>query len=197
MKEEDCFVLGRVTKPHGYKGEVVFFIDADEPEAYRDLDAVWLKVGDRLIPHFIDSIRSHNTADKFVVRFDGVDSEAKAKAISSAQAFAPLSLLPQLNSDSFYLHEVDGWKVNDLQNGSELGTIQRVLDYAMYPILEVQIEGREVLIPLPSEVQIKVERAMKTLHVDLPNGLLEAYLGKDNDENSDTEWDGDSEYPPN
>jgi len=192
MKEEDCFVLGRVTKPHGYKGEVVFFIDADEPDAYRDLDSVWLKVGDRLIPHFIDSIRTHNTGDKFVVRFDGVDTEAKAKAISSAQAFAPLSLLPQLDSDAFYLHEVDGWEVHDLQNGSALGTIQRVLDYAMYPILEVEIEGREVLIPLPAEVGIRVERSMRTLHVDLPNGLLEAYLGKDNESGED--WDGDGAH---
>ena len=30
---------------------------------------------------------------------------------------------------------------------------------------------------------------MRTLHVDLPNGLLEAYLGKDNESGED--WDGD------
>ena len=40
MNKADCFVLGKLTKPHGYKGAMVFFIDADEPHAYEALEAV-------------------------------------------------------------------------------------------------------------------------------------------------------------
>ena len=82
MNKADCFVLGKLTKPHGYKGAMVLFIDADEPQAYEALDAVWVEVGDRLVPHFIDALRPHNTADKYVVELEGVDNEAKAKAIA-------------------------------------------------------------------------------------------------------------------
>lgn len=189
MKESDCFILGKVTKPHGYKGEVVLFIDADEPHAYLDLDAIWLKLGDRLIPHFIESIRPHNTANKFVVRFDGVDTEEQAKSIAASDALAPLTLLPELDTTEFYLHEVDGWVALDAATDSQIGTIKRVLDYAMYPILEVDTNGSEVLIPLPDSIDIKVDRHAKTLTIELPEGLLEAYLGGGPEDRDDDELD--------
>ena len=140
MNKADCFVLGKLTKPHGYKGAMVLFIDADEPQAYEALDAVWVEVGDRLVPHFIDALRPHNSADKYVVELEGVDTEAKAKAIAGFTAYLPTSMLPKLDGNTFYLHEVNGWTVSDAQ-GNAIGTIRKVLDYAMYPILEVHAEA--------------------------------------------------------
>lgn len=192
MIESDCYVLGQITKPHGYNGEVIFFIDADDPSAYQSLDAIWLKIDDRLVPHFIDSIKPHNTAQKFVVTLDGIDSEAKAKSISGCTAFAPLTLLPELDDKEFYLHEVAGWEVLNLVDQSLVGTVQKVLDYAIYPILEVQTGTKEVLIPLPKDVEIKVDRSNQRLLVDLPEGLLEVYLGDENtSQENGPEWDGE------
>ena len=190
MNKADCFVLGKLTKPHGYKGAMVLFIDADEPQAYEALEAVWVEVGDRLVPQFIDAIRPHNTADKYVVELEGVNNEAKAKAIAGCTAYLPTSMLPQLDGNSFYLHEVNGWTVTDAQ-GNAIGTIRKVLDYAMYPILEVHAEAhdKEVLIPLPAQIEVKVDRSAQSLAVDLPEGLLETYLGQDATEGE--WWDGD------
>ena len=188
MNTSDCFVLGKLTKPHGYKGAMVLFIDADEPDAYREIEAIWVEVGDRLVPHFVDAMRPHNTADKFVVELEGIDSEAKAKAIAGCTAYLPSALLPKLDGNSFYLHEVTGWKVTD-SDGSPVGTIRKVLDYAMYPILEVYSDehDKEVLIPLPGQIHIEVQRPEETLKIDLPEGLLETYLGPDAT-NEDAAW---------
>lgn len=193
MNISDCFVLGKITKPHGFKGEVILFIDADEPELYTELEAVWINVKDRLVPHFIESIRAHNTPEKFIVQFDGIDTEVKAKAISACTAYAPLKLLPALDTTEFYLHEVSGWMAIERANDEPIGIIQRVLDYAMYPILEVNVDGRLVLIPLPSEVTIEVDRAGQILRVDLPDGLLDAYLGPDIPEDMDDDAGPDVE----
>ena len=193
MNKADCFVLGKLTKPHGYKGALVLFIDADEPQAYEALEAVWVEVGDRLVPHFIDALRPHNTTDKYVVELEGVDDEAKAKAISGRTAYLPTNMLPQLDDDTFYLHEVNGWTVTTAQ-GDAIGTIRKVLDYAMYPILEVHAEAhnKEVLIPLPAQIDVKVDRAAQSLAVDLPEGLLETYLGSESTDGEEGEWwDGD------
>lgn len=196
MNKKDCFVLGKVTKPHGYKGAVVVFIDADEPSAYAEIEAIWIEIGDRLVPHFIDAMRPHNTGDKFVVELEGIDSEAKAKSISGCTAYLPSSLLPTLDNNAFYLHEVNGWTVASI-DGDAIGTIRKVLDYAMYPILEVYSEehGKDVLIPLPAQLDIQVDRAAQTLRVELPEGLLETYLGEDEATDSASEeglwWDGD------
>ena len=192
MNTSDCFVLGKLTKPHGYKGAMVLFIDADEPDAYREIEAIWVEVGDRLVPHFIDAMRPHNTADKFVVELEGIDSEAKAKAIAGCSAYLPSALLPKLDGNSFYLHEVTGWKVTGA-DGTPIGTIRKVLDYAMYPILEVYSDehDKEVLIPLPGQIHIEVQRPEETLKIDLPEGLLETYLGPDATNEDAAWWDGE------
>ena len=193
MNKADCFVLGKLTKPHGYNGAVVLFIDADEPQAYEGLEAVWVEVGDRLVPNFIDAMRPHNTADKYVVELEGVDNEAKAKSIAGCTAYLPTSMLPQLEDNTFYLHEVNGWTVTDAQ-GDVIGTIRKVLDYAMYPILEVRAEAHDidVLIPLPAQIEVTVDRAAQSLAVDLPEGLLETYLGSEATDDDEGEWwDGD------
>ena len=193
MNKADCFVLGKLTKPHGYKGSMVLFIDADAPQAYKDIEAVWVEVGERLVPHFIDAMRPHNTADKYVVELEGVDNEAKAKAIAGCTAYLPTSMLPKLDGNTFYLHEVNGWTVTDAQ-GDAIGTIRKVLDYAMYPILEVHAEAhnKEVLIPLPAQIEVKVDRVAQSLAVDLPEGLLETYLGTEGaDDDEGHWWDGD------
>ena len=192
MNTSDCFVLGKLTKPHGYKGAMVLFIDADEPDAYREIEAIWVEVGDRLVPHFIDAMRPHNTADKFVVELEGIDSEAKAKAIAGCSAYLPSALLPKLDGNSFYLHEVTGWKVTDA-DGTPIGTIRKVLDYAMYPILEVYSDehDKEVLIPLPGQIHIEVQRPEETLKIDLPEGLLKTYLGPDATNEDAAWWDGE------
>ena len=119
-----------------------------------------------------------------------MDNEAKAKAIAGCTAYLPTSMLPQLDGNTFYLHEVNGWTVTDAK-GNAIGTIRKVLDYAMYPILEVHAEAhnKEVLIPLPAQIEVKVDRSAQSLAVDLPEGLLETYLGQDATEGE--WWDGD------
>ena len=121
---------------------------------------MWVEVGDRLVPHFIDAMRLHNTADKYVVELEGVDNEAKAKARPSGRtACLPTSMLPQLDGNAFYLHEVNGWTVTDAQ-GDAIGTIRKVLDYAMYPILEVHAEARDKSPNSTSgAIEVKVDRS--------------------------------------
>jgi 16S rRNA processing protein RimM len=35
MNQNDCFYLGYVTKTFGYKGEVVIYLDVDDPSYYK------------------------------------------------------------------------------------------------------------------------------------------------------------------
>mgnify|MGYP006157409139 CR=1 FL=1 len=48
MKVEDCFELGIISKLHSFKGEVILYIDSDEPEHYYDIDSVFLEINKQL-----------------------------------------------------------------------------------------------------------------------------------------------------
>ena len=190
MNIDDCFLLGKITKPHGYKGDVILYIDADQPELYAGLDCIWLEIDGRLVPHFLESTKSHSSLQKLIVRLEGVDDEDGAKALGGSNVFLPTKYLPELDEHEFYLHEVQGWTVANAETDSLIGTINKVLDYAMYHILEVHSDGKEVLIPLPPEIDIHVNRVRKHLSVTVPEGLLDVYLG-DSEDSSESLWDGD------
>jgi 16S rRNA processing protein RimM len=183
MNIKDCFLLGMITKPHGYKGDVVLFVDADEPLQYRELDSIWVEEASGLVPYFFDSLRPHG--DRFVAHLEGVDTEAAAQRLAGSKVFLPEKFLPELPTDSFYFHEAKGWTLLDSLTNTAVGSIVRVLDHAAYPILEVDADGKEVLVPLPDHMKLNVDRSRGVLEVELPEGLLDVYLN-----NSEEDMDG-------
>ena len=44
MTIEECYFLGKITKPHGLKGEVILWMDVDAPEVYENLESLFLMV---------------------------------------------------------------------------------------------------------------------------------------------------------
>jgi 16S rRNA processing protein RimM len=186
MEIKDCFLLGLITKPHGYKGDVVLFVDADEPIQYRELDSIWVQEESGLVPYFFDSLRPHG--DRFVAHLEGVDTEAAAQRLAGSKVFLPEKFLPALADDAFYFHEAIGWTLFDALTKKTVGKIVRVQDHGAYPILEVDAEGLEVLVPLPDHMLMKVDRERGVLEIELPEGLLDVYLNP-----SEEDVDGNTE----
>ena len=51
MTQDECYRLGKITKPFGFKGQVIFFLDVDSPEDYEELDSVFLELSLRVELH--------------------------------------------------------------------------------------------------------------------------------------------------
>jgi len=182
MDVASCFLLGVLTRPHGYKGDLVLFVDADEPERYARLRVLYVETAAGLLPHFVQSQRPQG--DRFVVHLEGVDDEAAALQWAGSKVWLPLEQLPPLGPEAFYLHEAPGLDVLDLAGETRFGRVTRVLEHGPYPLLECDLDGTEVLLPLPPGMKIQVDRAAKTLRVDAPEGLLEVFLNPGEEEDS-------------
>ena len=178
MNINECYNLGKVTKPWGVKGQLVLFLDVDSPEDYLDLDSAFVEVKGQLVPHFfhIDSLNGN----KAVATFEELTPE-QANALVGHDLYLPLSLLPQLTGNQFYFHEVVGFRVVDSVHG-DIGTIAQVIDYPAQPLFQVMKNGTEVLIPVIDQVIDRVDRELKTIFITAPNGLIELYLGDINTE---------------
>ncbi|MBK9448667.1 MAG: hypothetical protein IPN95_04500 [Bacteroidetes bacterium] len=50
MRVEDCFLLGRILKPHSLHGECKVYFDVDFIEDYEDLESVYVLQGNKLTP---------------------------------------------------------------------------------------------------------------------------------------------------
>lgn len=178
MKIENCFYLGKITRIIGFKGEVVAFIDADKPENYKNLDAIFLNMKGKLIPYFIEKTEIRNKNNQFTLKFQDVDSHEDAQPLTGAEIYLPLDVLPPLSGNDFYFHEVTGFKVIDEEKGA-IGEIIQVLDYPGNPLFEIEFKGKTILIPVKDEIINKVDRENKTIHLKAPEGLIDVYLDED------------------
>lgn len=172
MKIEDCFYLGKVLKPFSYKGEVVLFLDVDEPQDYSQLDGVYISINKKLVLYTIKSIRING--NKATVRFDDVEYEDLERLIGR-ELFLPLELLPPLEGNKFYFHEIIGFSVFDQEKG-DIGKIIGVYENAPQPLLSIDCQGKEILLPIIDQVIIEVKREEKQMIVNSPEGLIELYL---------------------
>lgn len=175
MNKADCFHLGYIAKLHGYKGGVSLFLDVTNPEDYRGLDAIFIDINNHLTPFFIEDMRLNNKGFA-IVSLEGVEDEITARKILRKDVYLPAQILPELDGIHFYDHEVVGFKVIDEEHG-DVGIVQQVIDLKVNPLLQIDKNGIEVLIPLIDGVVKKVDRKMKELHVLAPGGLIELYLG--------------------
>lgn len=174
MKKEDCFYLGKIVRKYSFNGELLIKLDTDEPELYEDLDAMFVDVRGNLIPFFVESSQLHKS-DLLRVQFEDVTTEADADALLKSDVYLPLELLPKLDGNKFYFHEVIGFTIND-KNYGKVGVIKSINDSTAQALFEVENNGKEILIPMNDEFILEVNRKNKTILVETPEGLIDLYL---------------------
>jgi 16S rRNA processing protein RimM len=174
MKKEDCFYLGKIVKKYSFKGEVLAKLDTDQPELYEHLDAIFIELRGQLVPFFVERSQLHKS-ELLRIKFEDVDAEADADAILKSGLFLPLNLLPKLEGNKFYFHEVIGFSIED-KNFGIVGKIKGINDSTAQALFEIDREGIEILIPMNDEFIVKVDREHQTIIVDTPEGLIDLYL---------------------
>ncbi|MFD2892475.1 ribosome maturation factor RimM [Flavobacterium chuncheonense] len=174
MHKKDCFYLGKVSKKFSFKGEVLIYLDTDEPELYENMESVFVELNKSLVPFFIEKSQLHK-GDFLRVRFEDFTSEEDADQVVGCDVYLPLSMLPKLEGNKFYYHEIIGFEVEDLRLGS-IGTVEGVNDSNAQPLFEITNNGTQILVPMIDDFIVKVDRANKKLILDTPEGLVDLYL---------------------
>lgn len=174
MDKSACFYLGKIVKRFSFKGEVLVKLDTDDPEQFTEMESVFVEQNQRLIPFFIEDCALHKS-NLLRIKFEEVDSQEQADNLIRAELYLPLDLLPKLEGNKFYYHEVIGFGVIDKEHGP-IGTITGVNEHSAQALFEIEKDGKEILLPITDHFIEKVDRNNKTIHVDTPDGLLELYL---------------------
>jgi 16S rRNA processing protein RimM len=174
MRKDDCFYLGKIAKKFSFKGEVLLYLDTDEPELYENMESVFVEFNKNLVPFFIENSSLHKN-DFLKVKFEDIDKEADADEIMGCEIYLPLSMLPKLEGNKFYFHEVIGFEIEDQRLGV-FGKIVSINDTAAQPLFEVINGTIEILVPMIDQFLVKIDRENKKVIMNLPEGLIEMYL---------------------
>lgn len=174
MRKEGCFYLGKIAKKFSFKGEVLIYLDTDQPELYKNMESVFVEFNNNLVPFFIQSSSLHKS-DFLRVQFEDVDNEEEADKLLGCSIYLPLSMLPKLSGNKFYFHEVIGFEIEDKRLGV-FGKIVSINDTSAQPLFEVLNGNVEILVPMIDQFLVKIDRENKKVIMDLPEGLVEMYL---------------------
>ena len=161
--------IGRVVKSHGVRGEVVV-----EPLA--DDEDVFFAAGEVLHGSqagkeqdlTVASVRPHQK--RLLVTFEEVADRTAADSLRGTQFFAE-PLERDEDSDEYYDHELIGLRV--LVGGSHIGDVAGVTTMPNRKLLEVDYNGKEVLIPFVMDIVPEIDLGEGYLVATPPEGLLE------------------------
>lgn len=174
MRKEETFYLGKIAKKFSFKGEVLLYLDTDQPELYENLESVFVEYGKDLIPFFIEKSSLHK--NNFLrVRFEDINSEEEADKIIGSDVYLPLSMLPKLSGNKFYFHEIINFQVEDQLHGN-IGTVASINDSGPQALFVIEYQEKEILVPVIDEFIVKVDRENKKLLLKTPPGLVDLYL---------------------
>ena len=182
MNLDDYYILGRIGKKHGLKGEFSLILDVDDPNNYEEITYLYIANDTELIPYIVEKI--HIRPNKIVAKFEDVDSPEELNALLNKPVYLPLSELPVLSDEQYYFHDLVGCQVIDLEKGA-LGKVTNVLEMPMQMLFEIDYNGIQVLIPINDELISKVNKSEETIHLVLPEGLLDVYLDSDKNDSDE------------
>ncbi|HSH56868.1 MAG TPA: ribosome maturation factor RimM [Halomonas sp.] len=165
---DDHVVLGKLTSPYGVKGWLKVYSYTSPMEGILDYPEWVVRQGETLTRCRLVQGRRHGKG--LVARLEGCDSREAAETLAGAEIMLPKAELPELGSDEFYWHELEGLRVVT-RDGSVLGRIDHLFETGANDVMVVKggleadaIDTRERLLPfLPEEV---------ILEVDLEDGVM-------------------------
>ncbi len=169
MLLEDCYYLGTITRTHGLKGHLVVKLDTDEPEAYDNLESVFIEFNGIPVPFFIEECQPLNK-DQLKIKFE--DNSVDIQNIIGSDLYLPLNTLPELTGKQFYYHEVISFDLKD-ENQQTIGKIIEINDNAAQALFVIQLsDEKSIYIPIINDWIIEVNRENKFISMNLPDGIL-------------------------
>jgi len=169
MNIQDCFLIGYISKTHGLKGEVTAIFT--EPIELDSVKSVFIKIkkSESLVPYFIESFSDRG--DKAFIKFEDVNSAESAAGLTGSSLHLDKAVRPDLKRGQFYNDEVVGYLVEDETEG-KLGLIKQVIQSGPSRLLEIDFNGKDVLIPVNGPFIKSVNKSKKLIKVSLPEGFL-------------------------
>ena len=170
--------VGKVTRPHGLKGEVRVQPFLSERDLLRQIPRFFLdKPPTRSLTP--EKIREAPGGRDLLFFFREVRSYQEAEALRGRVLYAKTEDFPPLEEDEFYYFQIEGLPVQE-ESGRLLGRVVGIMPVGPYDLLEVETpEQDRFYLPLVEEFVLAVDLKKGYILVRPSPGLLEVQLGKE------------------
>ena len=171
IRKEDVFLIGRIGKPHGVKGEVLFHFEDDVFDR-TESEYLILEIDGILVPFFMEEyrFRSDETA---LVRFCDINTQERARELTGCAVYFLRSEVPA-DDDELTWAQVIGFTILNDATNEAVGSLVAVDDTTINTLFEIDTpDGGRVLVPANDDLITDIDTEARTITVIIPEGLLE------------------------
>lgn len=163
-------LLGKVTKPHGIRGEVKVYPYSGEPENLLQYENILLARDEAAEPVRRAVVRARVQKNSVLLQLENSSTRNDAEALKGFLVYVHQDDLPKPSRNEFYLRDLEGRQMVT-EEGRIIGTITGILSETGQDIARVQSGKQEYMIPLVPEFLLSLDS--DRVQVSLPPGLLE------------------------
>ncbi|MGD9948335.1 MAG: ribosome maturation factor RimM [Desulfobulbus sp.] len=168
--EHSYVLLGKVTRPHGLKGELKVRPLTAQPENFGRYTRLYLSESECGAKNECTTMQARVSGNQVILRLRECSTRDKAEALVGRFIWLATQDLPSLNADEFYLHTLIGKEIQTV-DGQRLGRAENLLSGSEQDVLVVRQGKQEYLIPIVEAFIRSIEANIVVL--DLPEGLLD------------------------
>jgi len=171
MKKSDCKLLGTLSKPHGYKGQMVLIADNNLPENFEDWESVFVEIDGLLVPFLFGDV-NHTHDDSAIISFEDYENIDLITELIHCKVYAPIHNFRKEKKRAFEISDLKGYLVSDSKYGN-IGIVEEILDYSQNILLRILKDDKEFLIPAQEPIIENIDSKKKVIYITAPEGLLD------------------------
>ncbi len=145
--------IGRLGKPHGLEGAIIFYVITDFPERIKRGRQVF--IGEEKLIAQIDSVKEHSRG--LIIQFKEFTDISEIERFKSQYVYVSAKDLPNLPDGEYYHHQLIGLKVFDPE-GNEIGILHDILETGANDVYLIKdSHNKEILIPALLELIVNID----------------------------------------
>jgi 16S rRNA processing protein RimM len=173
----EYYLVGRVRRAHGIRGELVVETTTDAPGAIFAAGRrvfVGTAAGD-LAPGAREMLVLYATPFKggLIVAFEGIDNRTAAESWRNRTFVVPADEIEPPSDGEIFIHDLVGMRVIRTM-GDEIGEVSEVFELPQGLVFEVRrLDGKPVMLQFNAQTVTKVDAENRIITVDPLEGLLD------------------------
>jgi len=168
-------IVARIARPHGIRGGLLLEAETDHAEALfragRRLQLIDTRAGGAPPPRALTLETARLHGGRWLVEVREVTDRTVADGLRGARLAVPREELPELPDGGYLLHDLIGMSV--CEGDTTIGVIREVYDQPGAPLLALDVDGRERLVPFEAELVVDLDFEAGEVRMKLPAGLLD------------------------
>lgn len=161
---------GRIVRTHGLNGNLRVASDYELSEILPAGVPVFVQMAQGPVPFFVRSIGP--VGNGYAIELDWISTLDEANKLVGRDILLDQNLLTEDQDD---LDELIGFAVSDIHHGP-LGPVTEISHTAAHPIMHIDFNGKEILIPIVDELIAQFDDEARLITIDAPQGLIDLYL---------------------